>query len=107
MIVERLAVFLHHAPDLVAVDKELLELLRLSLLHLPLGIDLLGGLQGTEGVVFADLVQLLLVVPHLVHQLGNPGQRRLGGRLCRRGRSQQQWQEESGGPRDSYGTHNG
>ena len=44
VVVERLAIFLNPAPDGVAVDIELLKLLGLRLLHLAVGVDVLGSL---------------------------------------------------------------
>src|ERR1035438_4386013 len=78
VVVKRLAVFLYQAPDYVAIGVELLILLGLGLLYLAVCVDVLGGLQGTVGVVFAHLFELLLVVLHLADELANLGQGRGG-----------------------------
>ena len=65
----------------MAVGVELLILLGLGLLYLPVGVDVLSGLQGTVGVVFAHFFKLFLVFLHLAHELANLGQGR-GGLPC-------------------------
>ena len=72
----------------MAVDEKVLVLLGLGLLDLSAGVDILGGLEGTVGVVLAYLVKLLLVVENLADQLANLRQGRRGGLLGR------QWREK-------------
>ena len=89
MRVQRLVIRFDLALNDVPVDKEIVVLRRVGLLHLAVCVDVLHDLVRSVGVVLANLVQLPLMILHLLHELANVRQRRLrrllGGNKQRHG----------------------
>ena len=81
IVIQRLVVGLDLALDHMAVHEEVFVLRRFCLLHLPVRINVLHNLVRRVGVVLADLIEFLLVLLHLAHQLVNIRKWRLPGLL--------------------------
>ena len=80
----------------MAVDEKVLAPPSVSVLvTLPFASMSWVVLQRAVGVVLAHLVELLLVVLNLAHELANVGQRRIGRLLSQALRRQQQGQKQA------------